>query len=92
MLSVEQCRSAKNIADLKELQYKFLFAKLGFDTGENEPSKVGRFLIGVGAFITSGSSREDRSCGRATGCVQLATVYQVKEKNKFEGQAKELET
>ena len=40
----EQCRSAKNIVDLKELQYKFkikfLFARLGCDTGENEPSKV----------------------------------------------------
>ena len=73
-----------------------LVAKIDFDTAEKkpskEPSKVGRFLIGVGAFITSGSSRGDRSCGRAAGCVQLATVYQVKEKNKFEGQAKEVET
>ena len=34
------------------LKNAYLDAKIGFDTAENEPSKVRGFLIGVGGVIT----------------------------------------
>ena len=41
----ESCRSRKM------LKNAYLDAKIGFDTAENEPSKVRGFLIGVGGVI-----------------------------------------
>ena len=40
----------------KIAENKYLLETIGFETAENEPSKVGRFLIGVRGFITTAAS------------------------------------
>ena len=63
--AVKECA---NVVDFEHgCKNDYLLATLGFDKAKNEPSKVGRFLIGAGGFmIREGSLRRTRFCGIKT--------------------------
>ena len=62
-------KSEQVLQNLKMMHYECLLAKSGFDTAENESSKVGRFLIGVGG------KTHLRSCGMESHGLELKDLH-----------------